>query len=93
MAAGIQPNLPHFHSLRSEVQALVASAVDDGMDFLNDMSAEGSECLTISNLKGQSQIMLINILDPEHGIINLPQGIIDAIDEYVEQKIGFKVIY
>jgi hypothetical protein len=89
----LQARMPQFYSLRPEVQVLVKAAVTDAIDFVNDMSAEGSEVLTISNLKDQAQIMMRIILDPELSNIELPKTMIDAINEFVEEKIGFAIVY
>jgi hypothetical protein len=85
-----------YDELRGCVQALVAEAVSDACDMLNDIGMDDDDddevAMSVRGLKRASRTMLMLLLDPDYGAINLPQYITEAMDEYIDQKVGFQIV-
>lgn len=83
---------PNYTGLRSEMQALIRTAVSDACDFMNDTAGDPGVDYKMSDVAGYAKDTLVLIIDPDISEVALCKTVTKAIDEYVALYIGFGVL-
>jgi hypothetical protein len=84
---------PKFDDTSPSVQKVIMAALECAIDMSNDISVEDPEALTIPALKKATVVMMNQLFDNNGTFApEWPADIIAAIDEVINQKVGFAIL-
>ena len=82
-----------FDNLNPAMQLAVREAVTNACDIVNDLSVDDESVATLAFIRSNAYIAMQVILDPDACAIVLPEPLKQAINDYVNAKVAFKVMF
>ena len=85
--------MDNFKTFSRKMQALIDDAIENAVDFSNDMLIDTCEveCTTLAQFRemvlGQAIYFMANEIDPEYAEIEVPQRLKDAIAERTQDQV------
>lgn len=85
--------MPTFESLTVAMQQLIKESTINACDYANDMSLEPGVNCSLNDMPSYTETMLVAAIDPDNAAYVLCDTVKQAIKEYVNQSVGFAVIF